>query len=75
MIEFDEVLQIHEILVEKFGGLKGLKNEDGLRSALARPFMEFDGSQLYDDVESKAAGIIESILTNHPFNDGIKRTG
>jgi len=75
MIEFEEVIQIHEILIEKFGGLKGIKNEAGLKSALARPFMEFDGKQLYEDTESQSAALIESLLINHPFNDGNKRTG
>jgi death-on-curing protein len=51
-------------------GIKG-----ALESALKRPFQSFEGSDLYPDVVEKAAALIESILTNHPFIDGNKRTG
>lgn len=35
----------------------------------------FDGVELYPTVLDKAAALIESIVTNHPFIDGNKRTG
>jgi death on curing protein len=46
-----------------------------LESAIQRPFQTFDGEDLNPDVLAKAAAIIESMVINHPFVDGNKRTG
>jgi death-on-curing protein len=46
-----------------------------LKSALARPFQTFDQVDLYNSPTEKAAALIESIVSNHPFVDGNKRTG
>lgn len=75
MISVKQSLQIHENMVKKFGGSMGLRDLNGLESALARPFQTFDGADLYPDIFSKAAAIGESIVINHPFVDGNKRTG
>jgi death on curing protein len=75
MISTDEVEQIHRVLIEKFGGVRGLRDRTGLESALARPFQTFDNNELYPSILGKAAALIESILTNHPFIDGNKRVG
>ena len=45
-----------------------------LQSAIARPYATFDGQELYPDAIGKAAAILESIVINHPFVDGNKRT-
>lgn len=37
--------------------------------------MTFDNVDLYPQIEDKAAAILESIVKNHPFVDGNKRTG
>ena len=75
MIEQNQVLSIHTILIERFGGSEGVRDRDGLESALARPLATFDGKELYPSAIEKAAAILESIVTNHPFVDGNKRTG
>jgi len=75
MIELKEVLTIHHVLIEKFGGGNGVRDITLLESALARPFSTFDGNELYPTAIEKAAALIESILINHPFVDGNKRTG
>ena len=46
-----------------------------LQSAVARPKAIFDGDELYPDVFSKAAALLDSLVNNHPFVDGNKRTG
>jgi death-on-curing protein len=46
-----------------------------LESAIARPYQTFDGKDLYSSVYEKAAAIAESLIINHPFVDGNKRTG
>jgi death-on-curing protein len=74
MIRLTEVLAIHDILIERFGGAKGVRDNAGLESAINRPYQTFDGKELYPDPLAKAAAIFESIISNHPFIDGNKRT-
>ncbi|MFY0654674.1 MAG: type II toxin-antitoxin system death-on-curing family toxin [Cyclobacteriaceae bacterium] len=75
MISEKEVQEIHAILIERFGGFDGVRDEELLDSALNRPFQTFDGKELYPTPIDKAAAILESIVKNHPFTDGNKRTG
>ncbi|MFN7706142.1 MAG: type II toxin-antitoxin system death-on-curing family toxin [Chryseotalea sp.] len=74
MIDSNEVEKIHEILIERFGGAKGIRDKGLLESSISRPFQTFDGQELYPHVFDKAAAIFESLITNHPFIDGNKRT-
>jgi death-on-curing protein len=75
MISIKEVLEIHSILIERFGGSTGVRDMELLDSALNRPIQTFDGIELYPYPIEKAAAILESIVKNHPFTDGNKRTG
>ncbi|MDB5279695.1 MAG: death on curing protein [Ferruginibacter sp.] len=75
MISVKETEAIHSILIEQFGGSNGIRDLSGLESALARPFQTFAGTDLYPTPIHKAAALIESLLINHPFIDGNKRTG
>jgi death-on-curing protein len=74
MIELQDVLNIHNILIDKFGGSKGVRDHGSLESAINRPFATFEKHDLYPTPSAKAAAILESILINHPFLDGNKRT-
>jgi death on curing protein len=75
MITLSQVEQIHKILIDQFGGSHGIREHGRLSSALSRPYQTFDGKELYPGAVQKAAALIESILINHPFVDGNKRTG
>lgn len=75
MINLSEVEKIHSILIDRHGGSDGIRDKAMLESALNRPYATFDTSDLYPTATSKAAAILESILINHPFIDGNKRTG
>jgi death on curing protein len=75
MIEQEDVIKIHELLIDQFGGSHGVRDENSLNSAINRPFATFDQQELYPEPVDKAAAILESIVTNHPFIDGNKRTG
>jgi death on curing protein len=70
-----EALAIHTEVVNESGGSHGLRDQGGLESALARPYMTFDQTELYPEPVDKAAAILESIVINHPFVDGNKRAG
>jgi death-on-curing protein len=75
MISTEEVLKIHDILIEKFGGSPGVSDRGLLESAILRPFNTFDSVDLYPTPIDKATAIVESVVKNHPFIDGNKRTG
>ena len=74
MIDLRDVENIHNILIERFGGSKGIRDRAALESALNRPFQTFDQKELYPTSLDKATAIFESIISNHPFIDGNKRT-
>ncbi len=75
MIKLEEVLKIHKLLIDQFGGSDGVRDVGALNSAINRPFATFDKQELYPEPIEKSAAILESIVTNHPFIDGNKRTG
>lgn len=75
MITYEDVIKIHHLLLQRFGGPQGVKDENALLSAIARPFSGFGQDAFYPSPEEKASAIVESIVTNHPFIDGNKRTG
>lgn len=71
----EQALFIHSRLVNEFGGSHGVRDLGLLESALARPRATFDRKELYPDLFSKAAALMDSLINNHPFLDGNKRTG
>jgi death-on-curing protein len=75
MISVNEVEEIHKLLINNFGGSHGIRDLGSLESALARPFQTFGDEELYPSAILKASALLESILINHPFIDGNKRTG
>jgi death-on-curing protein len=75
MLEKDQVLKIHDAIIQKYGGATGIRDERYLESALARPFMGSGDFDYYPTPVHKAAALLESLVHNHPFVDGNKRTG
>ena len=75
IFDLDEVLAIHQLLIEEFGGSTGIRDQGALEAALSRPMQTFDEKELYPTPVEKAAAILESIVVNHPFFDGNKRMG
>jgi len=75
MIYKQEVLLYHQLSIERYGGAVGIRDEGMLSSAIERPFASYDGIDLYKTPFEKAAAVLESIIKNHPFVDGNKRTG
>jgi death on curing protein len=75
MISIEEVSIIHDELIDKFGGGRGIRDLGALEAALNRPYQTFGGEELYPTCFEKAAALGESIIMNHPFIDGNKRTG
>lgn len=71
----EQVLFIHMRLLSETGGGAGIRDLGMLASAVARPQATFEGRDLYPDLFSKAAALMESLVRNHPFVDGNKRVG
>ena len=70
-----EVLLIHELLIESFGGMRGV-TEHGfgkLEGALAAPDVSMFGEDLYPDLPAKAAALFFRLARAHGFSDGNKR--
>jgi death-on-curing protein len=67
-LSLDEVLALHERLIEKFGGADGNRDRGLLESVLYRP-----QSGYYEGLDRMATALFESLLINHPFVDGNKR--
>jgi death-on-curing protein len=70
-----EVLELHRKILEQSGGASGIRDMGLLESAIAQPRMTFGGEDLYPSLLEKAAALGFSIILNHPFIDGNKRTG
>lgn len=63
-----DVLGMHTVLMQRYGGATGVRDPGALEAALFRPQTGY-----YDDVLAEAAALMESLATNHPFVDGNKR--
>ena len=75
MITVERAILIHDEVLRQDGGAHGLRDRNGLESAIARPYQTFGAEELYPTCFEKAAAIGESAVMNHPFLDGNKRTG
>lgn len=74
-IILDDILVIHDNMIELYGGsFFGIRDLGLIQSALARPEASFAGEDLYPTVIEKAAALFHSLLFNHAFIDGNKRT-
>lgn len=69
-----QVLFIHARLIAETGGEHGVLDIGLLESAIYRPQSTFDGVDLYPTLFLKAAALLESLIGNHAFLDGNKRT-
>ena len=64
-----EILAIHAVLLKRYGGADGVRDTGALEAAVFRP-----QSGYYLDGVQEACALLESLLMNHPFTDGNKRT-
>src|SRR5580693_8229330 len=71
----DEVLEMHEQQIERYGGSSGLRDGGGLESAVATPQATFGGEFLHTSIPAMAAAYLFHLCQNHAFIDGNKRVG
>jgi len=74
-LSLDEVLEIHQQQIERYGGSPGLRGVAGLESAVATPQAAFDGEFLHATIPAMAAACLFHLCQNHAFIDGNKRVG
>jgi death-on-curing protein len=74
-LTLEQILVLHEDQVDRYGGTSGLRDVGLLESAAFRPQTTFGGQELYESLFDKAASLMHSLILNHPFLDGNKRTG
>lgn len=63
-----DVLGMHAVLIQRYGGAVGVRDPAALEAAVFRPQTGY-----YDDIAAEAAALMESLAINHPFVDGNKR--
>ena len=74
-LHLDEVIEIHDDQIKRYGGHPGIREIDLLKSAVAMPKASIGGDFLHADIYEMAAAYLFHIARNHPFMDGNKRTG
>ena len=63
-----DVLGMHIVLMQRYGGAGGVRDPGALEAALFRPQTGY-----YADIIAEAAALLESLAINYPFVDGNKR--
>ncbi len=63
-----DLLGMHSVLMQRYGGAPGVRDLGALEAALFRPQTGY-----YEDIVAEAASLMESLAINHPFVDGNKR--
>lgn len=74
-ITAEDVLAIHSRVIQKSGGIDGLRDRSILESAIAAPMQTFGGNDLYPTSLEKIARLGYGLAANHAFLDGNKRIG
>lgn len=74
-LSLDEVLEIHQEQIERYGGSDGIRDPGALESAVATPQATFGGEFLHTSIPAMAAAYLFHLCQNHPFIDGNKRVG
>jgi len=69
-----ELIAVNHEMIGKYGGLHGVRDLNFLRLAAGRPQMSAGLKDAYPTIYLKAAAMFHSIINNHPFFDGNKRT-
>lgn len=65
---------IHADQIREHGGLPGIRDDNALESALARPQQEWHYGDS-PDIAALAAAYAFGLTRNHPYRDGNKRIG
>jgi death-on-curing protein len=70
----DELLDLHTLVIERYGGRMGIRSQDRLLAAVNAPQQIMFGIELYPDLAGKMAALSFMLLKNRPFNGGNEAT-
>ena len=73
-LDLDHIMRLHRSLIERYGGMEGVRDMGLLHSAIAMPQTAYGGQYMHGDMFEMAAAYLYHIVLNHPFLDGNKRT-
>lgn len=72
-LTYEDLLETHDIIIDLTGGIKGILDENVLKSSIANIYQKVFGTELYPSIEEKAARLCYSLATTQGFIDGNKR--
>ncbi len=73
-VRADVLRNVHGRLIERYGGLAGVRDENALESSVSRP-RNLEAYGKATTVAELGAAMTWSLLRNHLFSDGNKRVG
>lgn len=73
-LTLEDILELHDMQLESYGGATGIREQSLLESALMTPQASFGGELVHNGVFELAAAYAFHIAENQPFVDGNKRT-
>src|ERR1700710_167255 len=73
-LDVDEVLELHRLSLEAYGGLDGVRDAGLLASAVGQPQSSFGGAYAHQGIFEMAAAYLFHLARNHPYLAGNKRT-
>ena len=74
-IDVEDIILIHSKIIQKSGGIDGLRDRSCFESAVAAPMQSFGGQDLFPSDVEKIARLGYGLATNHAFLDGNKWIG
>lgn len=74
-LSFDDIICLHTAIIQRTGGLDGLRDRNLLEAALSAPLQTFDGEDLFPGEIEKIVRLGFGLASNHAFIDGNKRIG
>lgn len=73
-LRVEDVVELHTMQLENYGGATGIRSPNLLESAVMSPQASFGGKYVHNDLYEMAAAYAFHIAENQPFVDGNKRT-
>lgn len=74
LFDYDNIMSIHNELLDRFGGLPGIRDDKSLKYCIEKVNAKVFGEELYPDLYTKLSVFLVCLIKNHPFSDGNKRT-
>lgn len=64
VLSVTNIILFHEKIIKETGGSPGVRDIGLIESAISRPFMTYDGIDLYPSIIEKIAVIAHSLISN-----------